>query len=109
MVNFYWRRFAISEIPLDDQKEFDAWLYKRWQEKDKLLDEFVETGMFPPFEQESALNGKAVNGKRSVTVGSNEGYIESDIRLVHWFEVFKIFGMSIAVVVLVQIIPLVWF
>lgn len=108
MVNFYFRRFALSEIPLDDPKEFEVWLYKRWGEKDRLLHEFNETGMFPPFEQEAALNGKAVNGERSVTVGRNEGYIESDIRLVHWFEVFKIFGASTAVAVLILIIPRLW-
>jgi hypothetical protein len=43
----HWRRFAVNEIPLDDQKEFEAWLVARWAEKDELMDEFFETGKFP--------------------------------------------------------------
>jgi len=43
----YWRRFAISSIPLEDPKEFEIWLRDRWTEKDALLEEFTQTGKFP--------------------------------------------------------------
>ncbi|KAH7141233.1 acyltransferase-domain-containing protein [Dactylonectria estremocensis] len=46
-VNFYWRRFRISEIPLDDQKAFDLWLREQWYLKDGLMEEFMNTGRFP--------------------------------------------------------------
>ncbi|PGH23190.1 hypothetical protein AJ80_02720 [Polytolypa hystricis UAMH7299] len=96
VVNLYWRRFAVSEIPLDDQKEFEAWLLKRWAEKDALLEQFYETGKFPPCERESGSN---VNGVE---------YIESDVRLSHWSEAGKIFGLLMAVGFAVQFALKLW-
>ncbi|RDW61901.1 putative RNA polymerase II transcription elongation factor (Ctr9) [Aspergillus mulundensis] len=61
-VNMYWRRFAVANIPLDDQDEFDAWLRARWTEKDELLDQYFETGRFP-----SALAGSIEVGDGDAT------------------------------------------
>jgi lysocardiolipin and lysophospholipid acyltransferase len=44
-VHMHWRKFKISEIPLDD---FDGWIQERWMEKDQLLDYFYKHGEFPP-------------------------------------------------------------
>ena len=38
-INLYWRRFRMSDIPLDDQKEFDLWLREQWYKKDELMEE----------------------------------------------------------------------
>ncbi|KAI5303290.1 emp24p/erv25p- protein [Ascosphaera pollenicola] len=56
-VNFYWRRFAIDELPLDDQEEFGRWLLQRWSEKNDLLEQFYNEGQFPPcdWEEEEEL------------------------------------------------------
>jgi lysocardiolipin and lysophospholipid acyltransferase len=43
----YWRRFATKDIPVDDKEKFEAWLKERWEEKDKLLEHFAQTGRFP--------------------------------------------------------------
>ncbi|KAJ8124981.1 hypothetical protein O1611_g8659 [Lasiodiplodia mahajangana] len=72
-VNFYWRRFAVADIPLDNQEDFDKWLRERWYEKDALLEEYVSTGRFPP------------NGK--------EGHIETEVKTQHWWEFLKIYIM----------------
>ncbi|KAE8357131.1 hypothetical protein BDV27DRAFT_164806 [Aspergillus caelatus] len=70
----YWRRFAVSDIPLDDQKEFDAWLRARWTEKDQLLDEYFETGRFP-----SDLGGFVhnVGVSESLKAAAAAGYVEA--------------------------------
>ena len=47
-VNMYWRRFRVSEIPIDEQKAFEKWVIDRWGEKDALLEGFMQTGRFPP-------------------------------------------------------------
>ncbi|KAI0160088.1 acyltransferase-domain-containing protein [Hypoxylon sp. FL1284] len=74
-VNFYWRRFALADIPLEDQQEFDIWLRERWYEKDALLEEYVSTGRFP-------ANGAGI-----------KGHIETEVRTQHWWEFMKIFVM----------------
>lgn len=87
-VNMHWRRFAISEIPLEDQKEFDVWLRARWTEKDQFLDQYFETGRFP-----SDLAGtiEANDGTEEQQVAASAGYVECTVRLHHWSEVLLIF------------------
>ncbi|EEB08764.1 1-acylglycerol-3-phosphate acyltransferase [Schizosaccharomyces japonicus yFS275] len=45
-VHMYVRRFRIEDIPTDEAL-FTDWLYTRWLEKDKLVDEFTKTKRFP--------------------------------------------------------------
>jgi hypothetical protein len=82
----HWRRFAISEIPLDDQKEFEVWLTKRWAEKDELLDHFFETGRFPTDDDGSE---DLLESKRDESV--SPAYIETEVKLGHWIEATQIF------------------
>ncbi|KAL4787791.1 hypothetical protein BJX76DRAFT_345295 [Aspergillus varians] len=80
-VNLYWRRFAVAEIPLDDQQEFESWLRARWVEKDELLEQYFETGRFP-----SALAGSIEVGHGDATQlnAAESGYAEAHVRLGHW-------------------------
>ncbi|KAI1841528.1 hypothetical protein JX266_012280 [Neoarthrinium moseri] len=74
-VNFYWRRFALADMPLDDQEEFDRWLRARWYEKDELLEQYVSTGRFP-------ANGAGI-----------KGHIETEVRTQYPWEFLKVFVM----------------
>ncbi|KAI0123985.1 acyltransferase-like protein [Xylariales sp. AK1849] len=74
-VNFYWRRFALADMPLHDQKEFDNWLRERWYEKDALLEQYISTGRFP-------ANGAGI-----------KGHIETEVRTQYPWEFLKIFSM----------------
>lgn len=87
-VNMHWRRFAVSEIPLDDQKEFEAWLLARWAEKDQLMDQYFETGRFPS-ELAGSIEAKSATPEQQVAISA--GYVESNVRLHHWTELGKIF------------------
>ncbi|KAI0814701.1 acyltransferase-domain-containing protein [Xylaria sp. FL0064] len=72
-VNFYWRRFALADIPLDSQEDFDKWLRERWYEKDALLEQYVSTGRFP-------ANGAGV-----------KGHLETEVKTQYWWEFLKIY------------------
>ena len=74
-VNFYWRRFALADIPLDTPEEFDRWLRERWTEKDALMEQYICTGRFP-------ANASGV-----------KGHIEAEVRTRYWWEFVKIFVM----------------
>jgi lysocardiolipin and lysophospholipid acyltransferase len=74
-VNMYWRRFAIRDIPLDDQVEFDLWLREKWYEKDALMEEYISNGRFP-------ASAEAISETKAV----RNGYIETEVKLAHWWE-----------------------
>lgn len=86
----HWRRWAVDDIPLDDQKVFEAWLLERWREKDALLDQFFETGRFPT-SLESSIDSTGVTGQQKAE--ASRGYLETTIRLTHWLEIGQIFGV----------------
>lgn len=71
-VNFYWRRFRIDDIPLEDPAEFDLWMRNRWYEKDALIDGYLETGRFPPLP--STVDGDAKAEE------DGDGYVETDVK-----------------------------
>lgn len=74
-VNFYWRRFALADMPLDSQEEFDKWMRERWYEKDDLMEQYIATGRFP------------ANG------AGTKGHLETEVRTKYWWEFVKIFVM----------------
>lgn len=101
----HWRRFAVADIPLDDQKEFDAWLRARWAEKDQLLEECFETGRFP-----SSLSGSIDTDDVSVEqkAAASDGYVEAHVKVVHWSELGRVFMVLAAVTILCRLVPTVY-
>ena len=90
----YWRRFAVSSIPLNDAKEFEAWLLARWREKDELLEQWYNTGRFPS-DIASADESKGV---------SKAGFIETEITLGNWLEIGQIFIFVATLALVVNVI-----
>jgi len=82
-VNMYWRRFRISDIPLDDHDTFELWLRERWYEKDALIEQYMTTGRFP-------ANNVTANGM-TTNEAVKSGFIETEVKPTHWWEVGKIF------------------
>jgi len=74
-VNFYWRKFRVADIPLDDQEKFNIWLREEWYKKDALMEEYMTTGRFP------------------ASVGTENKYIETEVRTRHNWEVLQIFAV----------------
>lgn len=76
-VNMYWRRFAMSSIPIHDAKAFEAWVMDRWKEKEKILEQYQQMGRFPA----DVLSQS----------GAEDGYIETEVKLKNWYEIGQIF------------------
>lgn len=70
-VNMYWRRFAVSSIPLKDPADTEQWLRDRWREKDDLLEQYVSTGRFPPNHGADIKDG---------AVGATPKYFETEVQ-----------------------------
>lgn len=72
-------------MPLDDHDKFDVWLRERWYEKDALMEQYITTGRFPPSKSVAVTNG-IQQGKKA-----GDGFIETEVRLAHRWEVGNIF------------------
>lgn len=96
----HWRRFAVADIPLDDQKAFDEWLRARWAEKDELMDHYFETGRFP---SDLAGSIEAKNATEEQKVAISGGYVESYVRLHHWAELIQIFIVLLGLAILCRV------
>lgn len=96
-VNMYWRRFAVSSIPLDDIKDFEKWMSDRWNEKDELMQCFLDTGRFPPNEIVTSTDG---------TKGA--GYLETEVKLERWYEIGQIFVTLGAFAMVADVLAKIW-
>lgn len=90
----HWRRFATSSIPIKDPKEFEAWILDRWKEKDALLEQYYNTGRFPPDESPKG--------------GTSGEYIETEVKLQHWYEVGQIFVVLAALAMVANVLSKLW-
>ncbi|KAI9762637.1 MAG: hypothetical protein M4579_000255 [Chaenotheca gracillima] len=102
-VNMYWRRFPLSSIPLDDSKAFEDWLRARWVEKDELLEMYMQTERFPA---NSFHTSKSISANGAP--GSSNGYLETEVRQGHWWEVGQIFFVSVSSLAILLYARSVW-
>lgn len=94
----YWRRFAVSEIPLDDAKAFETWLSKRWDEKDQLLEQFQQSGRFP-----ADTGGNTGSSKLK-----GAGYIDTEVKLAKWYEIGQIFVVLATLALIADVFSKLW-
>ena len=95
----YWRRFAVKDIPLGDHEKFDLWLRERWYEKDALIEEYLTTGRFP---------GIVPAAKEMANGAMKEEYIETEVKLAHWWEVGSIFVVLATFGLVANLLARVW-
>ena len=86
-VNMYFRRFKISDIPMDNDEAFGRWLNNRWREKDYILEYFNKYNAFPTEDPGQAL--AAAEGKRKP---SHAKMIGTEVKGGGWDEFLSIFG-----------------
>ncbi|KAK5124555.1 hypothetical protein LTR85_001772 [Meristemomyces frigidus] len=86
-VNMYWRRYKISEIPLDNDAAFGRWLNNRWREKDYLLEYFNKFSHWPATDALTAM--AAVEGKKEPNHAKS---ISTHVEGGGWDEFLSIFG-----------------
>lgn len=107
-VNLYWRRFALSSIPLDNSQEFELWLRQCWLEKEELLKGFVQNGCFPADESNGVVDGVSENVGKGGAIKHGTGFIETDVKLRHWYEIGQIFVILLSVALIANISAKVW-
>ena len=103
-VNMYWRRFAMSSIPLGDSDKFDFWLRERWTEKDALIEQYVATGRFPE-SKDLAMNGADSEPSQPKC---QSGFLESNVQTAHSWEFLQIFMVLGAFGLVANILAKVW-
>ncbi|KAL8692252.1 MAG: hypothetical protein Q9218_002686 [Villophora microphyllina] len=109
-VNMYWRRFPVSSIPLptssnpspQESEAFSNWLLTRWKEKEALLEGYAQNGRFP------ADEGHDMEGDPSVGMVKGAGFIETEVRLAHWYEVLQPFTVLSIVWAVVSNVQNLW-
>ena len=99
----YWRRIAMSEIPLDDPKKFEAWLIEQWREKDSYLEQYAKDGRFP-----ADVGVSSVDKTAESPVLNSAGFIETEVKLAHWVEIGWIFFILIIAAILSKNMTDVW-
>ena len=104
----YWRRFRVSSIPTDDSKTFELWLKSRWLEKEDLLEQYAQNGRFPASQGHGSEGEPPVNHAQGAKVSEGTGYIETEVRLVHWYEVGQIFVVLAAIALLANVLAKIW-
>jgi 1-acyl-sn-glycerol-3-phosphate acyltransferase len=83
-VHMHFRRFAVKDIPLHDERAFELWLRARWREKDVMIEEYYRTGKLPAdYGGTRYKSGKILRGC---------GHMEVPIRASHWYEFLQIFA-----------------
>jgi lysocardiolipin and lysophospholipid acyltransferase len=85
-VNMHWRRFKVSELPLDDHDKMYDWVMARWREKDELMEQFYQTGKFPGDPEAVQIEG-APTEKEFKTA-----YINTEVKPRHSVEFLQIFA-----------------
>jgi len=86
-VNMFWRRFKISDIPIDNDEAFGRWLNNRWREKDYILEYYDKFSQFPADDAIKAL--AAAEGKREP---NHAKAINTELKGGGWDEFLSIFG-----------------
>jgi hypothetical protein len=92
----HWRRFKISEIPINSSKAFDVWLRNRWREKDYMLEYFFRHGRFPAEAYWKNQLAEASSDKASSvsfrSVARPARTIETEVKSGKFEEFLKIFA-----------------
>ena len=79
----------------------------RWLEKEDLLDQYARNGRFPADEGHDS-EAEPTSNSGSVKVSQGAGFIETEVRLVHWYEVCSIFVVMAAFAMLANLLAKVW-
>ena len=104
----YWRRLAVASIPIEDSSKFEAWLLEQWRIKDDLLEQYVSNGRFPADEGLDHRSEAAHDNGSSKELLKGAGFIETEVKLAHWYEIGQIFVVMAAFALVFNIGAKMW-
>ena len=106
----------MSSIPVSDTKAFEAWILQRWQEKEHLLEGYLQTGRFPADEgvgySHPAVPKADEKGQEVITITETPqgaGFIETEVRLANWYEIADIFVVLAVIAMAVNFVEKYWY
>ena len=95
-VNMHWRRFHISDIPIQNTKAFEVWLRNRWREKDYMLEYFQKHTRFPAedfWKDHLDMGDRSSTNSQSIrSVPKPAVQVETEVKSGNWNEFVKIFA-----------------
>ncbi|POS86438.1 hypothetical protein EPUL_002648 [Erysiphe pulchra] len=100
-VNMFWRRFALSDIPLDDKDKFDEWLRNRWSEKDALINKYIATGRFPPM---------VPNEKNEKIIAQKEekSFLETEVKVDNYWDFLYVIIPIMIFLGIIDLLKILW-
>ena len=98
----------MSSIPINDAQKFELWLRNQWQEKEELLECFAQSGRFPADDGHDSEGEPAINGNPGAQVLKGAGYIETEVKLTHWYEAGQIFVVLAAFALVSNVLAKLW-
>lgn len=104
----YWRRFAVSSIPIDDPQQFELWLRQRWLEKEQLLEQYVRDGRFPADDGHDSDDEPAAARDGGSKVIQGAGFIETEVKLARWYEIGQIFVLMFVFALVGNLLAKIW-
>lgn len=104
----YWRRFAVSSIPVEDAQQFELWLRQRWLEKEQLLEQYVRDGRFPADQGKDWEGEPAVGRDGGSKVIQGAGFIETEVKLARWYEIGQIFALMFVYLLVAYVLTTMW-
>lgn len=98
----------MSSIPFNDPPKFEMWLRNQWQEKEQLLEYFAQNGRFPADDGHDSEGEPTINGNSGTQVLKGAGFIETEVKLAHWYEVGQIFIVLAAFALVFNVLAKLW-
>ncbi len=81
---------------------------ERWNEKDRLIEHYRQNGRFPADDGHDSDGEPAINGSAGAKILQGAGYIETTVRLAHWYEVGRIFVVLAGFALVANILAKLW-
>ena len=79
-----------------------------WLEKEDLLEQYVQNGRFPADQGHDSDGEPAVSGATGGKVSQGAGFIETEVKVAHWYEVGRIFVVLAAFGLLANVLAKAW-
>ena len=98
----------MSSIPINDPHKFELWLRNQWDEKEQLLEYFAQNGRFPADDGHDSEGEPAINGNSGAQVLKGAGFIETEVKLAHWYEVGQIFVVLATFALVFNVLAKLW-
>ena len=73
----------------------EAWVLDQWRIKEQLLEGYAQNGRFPADEGFGPAPSSSGSGNVPRRGIKGAGFIETRVRLAHWYDIGKIFGVAI--------------